>query len=198
MAVYRIPIELRNGSFPSPMANVWHGRADSSGAIFDPAQAAGTMLGELQTFYGQCVQMLAAGTTVHFPTEIVDVDTKEETPIQPINPIAATATTIAPKGLSICISWRTSLRARRGRGRTFLGPLSGNFLENSTGAPYAGFRSALQTAVDDLLEASSGVNGWALGVYGQEQPLVDTAHVLRDFTQGVVSDEFTLLRSRRD
>lgn len=198
MAVYRIPIELINSNFPSSMVNVFHGRADDSGAIFDPGAAAGTMLGALQTFYTGIIGTLAKGTIVRFPTAIVDVASQNETPIQPIADIVSDQTTIAPKGLSLCVSWRTSLRARRGRGRTFLGPMSDGMLEPGTGLPYEPNRLVIQNKVNDLLEASTGVNGWALGVYGQEEARVATPKVLRDFIAGDVSKEFSLLRSRRD
>lgn len=198
MAVYRIPVELVNTAFPSTMANVWHARTDTSDVFWDPVTEENTVMGELRTFYTNIAQVLAAGTTVRFPSAIANVETQEEVQLDAIPDVTTTSTTYAPKGLSIVISWRTSSRSRRGRGRTFVGPLADLMLEPGTGAPAFTYKQAIQDAADALVAASSGVNGWAFGVWGQQDAGVAEPKVLRDFTQGVVANEFSLLRSRRD
>ena len=89
------------------------------------------------------------------------------------------------------------MRSQRGRGRTFLGPI-GNISGHGMRGPTEATRLVFQGAVDTLISASTGTNGWALGVYGQQNPGVETPRVLRDFTAGTVSNVHGLLRSRRD
>lgn len=201
MAVYRIPIEIINPNFPSNMANVWHGRTDTTDDFWDPVDETSSLLGALKAFYTVVAGVVAKDTKFRFPTAIVDVTdpaAPTEVNVTAIPDITSSITTLAPKGLSLCVSWRTSLRARRGRGRQFLGPMGDGMLDPNTGLPYEPNRLVIQDAVDDLVAASTAVNGWALGVYGQETAGVAEPKVLRDFVAGDVAKEFSLLRSRRD
>jgi hypothetical protein len=108
---------------------------------------------------------------------------------------------------SVVVSWRTELRARRGMGRTFIGPLT-DAAQGSDGTPFATFLSDLVTAGNTLLEASEAdTAGWAVGVWGLQSPgeydqfgrlIPGQAHVHRDCTSFKIRDKFAVLRSRRD
>lgn len=197
MAIYRIPITLTNPNMPSPAVNVWHCRTDTSVFTGSDWVSAGQPLGELATFYGAIKGYLAQGTVVTFPTQLVEVETAEETSVGAIASISATGTTTAPPGLALVLSWKTGTAARRGRGRTFLGPLTQS-MQDANGRPSSAPKGTFLTAAQALLTASAGANGWALGVYGQESKGMPDPKVLRDFTTVTIGNEFAHLRSRRD
>jgi hypothetical protein len=93
--------------------------------------------------------------------------------------------------------WRTTLAARRGRGRTFLGPL--NVDAGSTdGTPSPGALSTINSAAAALIATSSETNDWAFAVYGQQSSGISGVKVARDITAQNVRDVFAVLRSRRD
>lgn len=192
MAIYRVPVEIKNASMPSSAFNVWHVRMAAAGDDPGPAVAA------IYNWYATIAGNLANGSTVVFPDSLVEVTTQEEKSLASVPaPISDGSTTAAPMGMAYCISWKTSLRARRGRGRTFLGPLTPVWAAD--GQPGPTFINNLTTACQTLVDAStSNVNGWAVGVWGRQTANVATAHVLRDITGFTLSSKFSHLRSRRD
>lgn len=197
MAIYRVPVELENAALPSSAFNIWHVRTDTS-AIWGGDWTSPTVpIGALHDFYTTMAPYMAAGTTVRFPASVVDVETQEEAVVGDVDPITTTATGAAPHGIALTISWSTSIRARRGRGRTFFGPLGGTW-SNGAGGVHMDILNFGQTAVNTLVSASSGANGWAIGIYGQQNPGVADPKVLRDITAGRIQNEFAHLRSRRD
>jgi hypothetical protein len=198
VAIYRVPIEITWPGPGSPGANVWHVRVDGV-----DAGLLQTAVGALNTFYSAIINEYANGTTVSLG-EVVDV--QERTYASPswtaIPPSAAAGA--APPHLAVVVSWRTSLARRRGMGRTFLGPLAFGGIEDD-GTPNDLGLSLIRTAAQDLLDASTGGGGWAVGVWGLDtsvpEGLEDTEtqpHVLRDYIDFRVRDQFAVLRSRRD
>lgn len=199
MAIYRIPVSITGGGLPSPAINVWHCRVETLGDLEGgPTSPYNGPLGALQDFYTRTKQDYPGGMVIQVPNSIIDVDTQEETSdYTDLAPIIATGTNAAPRGLAVTVSWKTSVAARRARGRTFLGPLSYTMLQTD-GTIADAFRSTLIVELQDLLNKSTAVNGWALGVYGQQTAGIPTPKVLRDFTAFSVADKFAHLRSRRD
>lgn len=199
MAIFRIPVEITGGTLPSPAINVWHARAETLGDIagvgISPYDGP---LGALFDFYTVMKSMIPAGMTITIPSQFTDVDTQEEASADSTIPaITSTGTGSAPPGLAVTVSWKTSIAARRARGRTFVGPLCTAVLQ-SDGTISEAHLSSVRAACQTLLDDSLAVNGWALGVYGQQSPGLATPKVLRDFTGFKVSDKFAHLRSRRD
>lgn len=198
VAIYRIPVELRGGDIPSPAINVWHARVETAGDLegvgTDPSSG---VMQALKEFYTAIAGAMAGDMSIEFPQSVVEVTDQSEQTVAAVTPVLTGAGSSAPGGLAMTVSWGTSLRARRGRGRTFLGPLNPAVL-GGDGRPTASVVTQFQNAANTLLGRSTGVNGWALGVWGQESAGVLLPKVLRDFTSAKVSTQFAHLRSRRD
>ena len=198
MAIYRIPVELRNVNIPSPAVNVWHARVETAGDIegvlTDPTSG---VMSALHEFYTSCAGAIAMSTTISFPRSVVEVTDQSEAMLAGVADIVTGGGNNSPGGLALVVGWGTALRARRGKGRTFIGPLSQAAVA-ADGHPVPSVVSLFQTAAQTLVGHSTGVNGWALGVWGQENQGVLEPKVLRDFTSAKVNPKFAHLRSRRD
>jgi hypothetical protein len=201
MPVYRVPAELTWSGPGSPGVNVWSLRTTDTetDAVIDAA------LGELVTFYTSLQLYLAPGTRVTIGPGIAERTTQEDRS-RPSAIVEQTGTeSDLPAATQIVVGWRTSLRARRGMGRTFIGPLRSSAAQ-ANGAPSTNLRTAVLDAASALIAAGGDTNGWAFGVWGLEQewdwevgpPPDDVPRVHRDFVSASVKDKFAVLRSRRD
>lgn len=199
MAVVRIPVEVQSPYLPSPALNIFHARVDTTGDIPGwGVQPFNGPMGALHRFYTSVAARYPMDCTIVFPTEVVDVTTQEiHGGYDPLPNVASSGTNWGPPGLAITVSWRTSVAARRGRGRTFLGPIAGAAIDTH-GSMVDATRGSVQAAVNTLIGESTAANGWALGVWGQQTAGVADVNVLRDFVSGTVQDKFAHLRSRRD
>jgi hypothetical protein len=111
---------------------------------------------------------------------------------------------LAPPHLAACVSWKTSIRARRGRGRTFLGPFVTSTLEDD-GTIRPATVTAINSAATALVNASLTDNDWAIGVWGLQDPAPkdyqgdynDLPHVIRDVVGYQLQDKWAVMRSRR-
>lgn len=90
-----------------------------------------------------------------------------------------------------CVSWRSTLAARSGRGRTFIGPLSVTALQGD-GTLSTTPLTALRNAAQALVSTSASANGWGIGVWSEKDG------VLRDIVASQVTDSVAILRSRRN
>jgi hypothetical protein len=202
VSVYRVPIEIDWNGPGAPGANVWHCRTDvSSGGLQDEQLQAA--VDTLHTFYTGLLGMFVDGA-VFTLGQVVDVQTDEGHAPDWTTITAANSDADAPPMLAICVSWKTTLVARRGSGRTFLGPLASGDL-GADGTPSDTVLSGVGTQAQALINSSKGDNGYAIGVYGLESPFggvgpapSDAPRVLRDFISYRVRDQFAVLRSRRD
>lgn len=205
MGVYRVPVTLTYPNGGPPGVNVFSLRiaADPLGEGDEIDNA----LNQLMSFYGGISDQLAPGTTVSMGPDIVNRETLEDAS-RPYQSTGSTVTgSAAPPHLAAVISWKTSLRARRGVGRSFIGPLYAGAIDvDGTIAPAT--VSDIQTRANQLISASaSALNAWAFGVWGLDQPgeyddlgrlKPDQPHVHRDFVSMSIKDQFGVLRSRRD
>ena len=197
MAVWRMPVNLTYGNGGGPGVNIWHLR-DLDGT---PGEAQ-TLVDSLHSFYTAVMTTGVGGAgifqnnTTASASELINVDTQETQQINWTDILGPGVTTSLPPANQICISWRTSIAARRGMGRTFLGPLGANAQE-SNGTIAAAVLDLVRGAASDLVSASLTDGNGAFGVYGL-QSSGGTARVLRDFTGSAVQDKFAVLRSRRD
>lgn len=198
MAVVRIPVRIDQASLPSPAFNIWHGRVDAlaSGATGTSAPL-DDMLTTLHDFYLGVIGAMAGGTTITMPSSVVDVSDSYEYGVTTPGNISGGGANTLESGLALTIGWKTSIAGRRGRGRTFLGPM-GQGSQDVNGHPTAGTITLVNTAIAALLSDSLSDNGWALGVWGQQTANVKNPKVLRDFTAAKVSTKYAHLRSRRD
>lgn len=191
MAIVRLTVRHTYGAPGGPGINTWHFRTDGEQASeADMASASAA----LEDFY----QALA----VRFPTTSTFQMLQEgyligQQAIIPIPTWVVTGTAAGgdgylPTPVAICLNWRTANISRRGKGRTFLGPLALN-QRDPNGTPTLAAATGIVTAANALIAAFQGVgDGGAFGVYSEADGLV------RDFTSATVRDSFAVLRSRRD
>lgn len=201
MPILRIPVSIAWNGPGTPGVNVWHARVADVTVFADAtvtAWGAGQILGSIRKFYQDASSIFPSSVTFSLGDNVLDVETNEYVESTQVNSWVGTGgPNYAPLASQMVVGWRTALAARRGRGRTFLGPLASTTIDGS-GTPTPTALTTVQTAADTLVNASGGVNGWAIGVYGQQAQGIPTAKVLRDVTAAKARDTFAVLRSRRD
>lgn len=198
MAILRYTVDI-TGFTGGPGKNVFHARADDSNV-----ESIATQLSDkLRTFYTSMVGKCAAGVSFKLG-QVIDVDSNELVPAGTLWTSSTAAGNALPRAVAIVVGWRTATVARRGMGRTFLGPL-GNTCLQSDGTIDALALQEITTAANTLISSSSSVVGGMFGVYGYQNALPkgterdpNAPRVLRDFQSAVVKDQFAVLRSRRD
>lgn len=190
MAILRAPVRIDFDHAGSPGYNIWHIRL-ADGTITPTAKD--NAISALVTFYTSLKPLYHSGTTVTVPNELYTVG---ETDVQDVpvtrTAVAGTGTTEAPHMLALCLTWKTSVRSRSGRGRTFIGPLADSVLDPSDGAPTAAARTVLLNAATALISSSDNANEWAIGVYSRQEGLI------RDIIGRSNTDTFAIMSSRRD
>jgi hypothetical protein len=203
VTVLRVPATITWPGPGSPGVNVWSIRTFNFSLLISELDAA---LDALQTFYESIKLMYAPGTKITLGPDIMDRQSLEDAS-RPARDILSTGgpNTAAPS-LQVCVSWRTELRARRGQGRTFLGPLAGDVVSGD-GTPSGTYLTPINTAAQALIDNSVDPDAWAVGVWGLDQPAPSgippeehaaLPRVHRDITTFKVRDQFAVLRSRRD
>lgn len=199
MPTWRLPVNFSYADGGGPGVNVWHIRATGATPVETNLQS---MVDAIHTFYDSITNGGVSGAdcfqrgTVFTAGQAVDVDSDEATDVDWATLTVPNVGADAPPVLALCLTWRTSIAARRGRGRTFLGPLSQNALQDN-GTPDEDFRSVVGNAADALISTSTGFNNGAVGIYGRES-VGSSTHVIRDIVGRTVPNEFAVLRSRRD
>ena len=203
MPTYRVPVELAWTGPGLPGVNVWHMRTALDSTVGDEQFTGG--IAALRAFYtslasngGFVDTPYASGTTINLGL-VTNVQTQTVKPATWATLTATTTIKDTSPALQICIGWRTNIAARRGAGRTFIGPLNTGAVDDD-GGMRADRRTPVLTAATTLLNASLVDNGWAFGVYGLESSggTPDSPHVLRDFTAVRIGTKLAVLRSRRD
>jgi hypothetical protein len=206
MAVFRMAVETTLTGMPDKAVNIWHFRAGTAisqaGSPVDEAAFAGAV-DAIHTFYGSITgtgtntaQILAHGAKVN-ATAAINVETQEAHTVN-FAPMTVGGTGgKAPYSMAICINWYSSVASRRGRGRSYLGPLDGYMLD-ADGTPRDDYLTPLRAAGQRLIDASKASNGWGIGVWGLEQAGggPKAPHVLRDLVGLKVNDNFAWLHSR--
>lgn len=203
MPVFRVPAAITWNQAGAPGANVWSVRTNEASVIADELDAA---LGALQAFYTALSDHWPSGMKVTLGPDIIE-RTSAEDHSRPSRTVTAIGTdTPAPPALQLCVSWRTTLRARRAMGRTFIGPLKFGVVD-TLGTPSPTLITEANAAAQALLDASTAATGWAVGVWGLQDPGVyddrgnlvpGQPHVHRDYVSFKIKDQFAILRSRRD
>lgn len=198
MAVFRIPVTLSWPGAGSPGVNVFHLRTTESSGSASNLLIIDEALNDLHTFLFACYQEVGCNGLAYSAGQgIVDVATQEEISRTGWSETNSVADGAAPPVLAVVVGWRTTLAARRGRGRTFLGPLRSGVIQ-SDGTIGTTALNALQSAASTFVTNSQGIAGGAFAVYGQENLGDPSGHVARDITGYRIKDKFAVLRSRRD
>lgn len=210
MGTFRVPVNLTWDGLGSPGANVWHVRTSNTQVGGDSAELQDGV-NAIRAFYEYLRQ---SGTTpaslwrtglVITLGEVVNLETDEQATPSWSQITQGENGADAPESLQICVSWRTSIRARRGMGRTFVGPLCAAAIDLD-GTPKPGVVTMAQAAASNLVSASESGIGWAVCIRGQQvstpgaspEQRATEPKVLRDLQQARVKDKFSILRSRRD
>ena len=199
MAILRHQIQLSWPGGGGPGVNTWHQEIDAS--LAEPQAVIDT----LKNFYTEISGFYPGGTTIRHLGTVTDVDTDEEQGgLVGWTVTSASPTSRLPAAAMMCLSWRSTLRARRGMGRTFIGPLT-DAVDDGDGTPANDFVAALTTAGQNLITASQSHVNQEMGVYGLVDPIpkgtVPTGlepRTLRPFMACTVNDKYAILRSRRD
>jgi hypothetical protein len=192
MAVWRTRVNLAFAAGEGVGTNTWTVRTVSDTG--STSQIA-TLMGGVQSFYTAIQATFPTNSTFTWDGTAQQLGVPDPQLITPASPWTVTGTgaasTYGPAPAMICVTWRSSLANRRGRGRTFLGPLiPGAFQADGSlaTATLGGFRTAAANLV--TFSTSSAVAG-ALAVWSE------TDQVARDFIASSVTDQVAVLRSRR-
>jgi hypothetical protein len=145
----------------------------------------------LTAFYNTMAAAYPGGVTFQVG-QIINLST---TPVTYV-PFDATPFDISTSGAigdarqAATITWRSAVATRRGRGRTFVGPVYGSAVSTSTGQWRADFQTLLSDAANNLLSAAT-TNEAPLLVYSRRANAVypvtgynvpPTPHTLRSRT----------------
>lgn len=201
MTIYRVPVNITYTGAGSPGVNVWHIRSTDPW-LSTPAQLQANVT-VIRTFY-DALKALFPSTVVFTLGTVTDVETQEEAVPTFASVTGTGAVGYAPQALAIVVTWKTVIAARRGRGRTFLGPMSSGTMQTDGSVTDANL-TTIRTAATALVTSSLGYANGAIGVWGVTAPRTDPAikykdlpHTFRDVTSATVRDIFGVLRSRRD
>jgi len=201
MTILRVPFNIAFPGAGSPGANVWHIRTVTGPGGAELAEA-NTLIGYIRTFYDAVKSYIPSTTSISIGTVTEEITQREIIPT--FANVGGTGTGSSPQALALVVTWRTAVAARRGRGRTFVGPLS-TAASSSDGTPDNAVRLAVATAATALVTSSMAYGNGAIGVYGYDEAKPQgeprdpsDGRVLRDYTGATVRDLFGILRSRRD
>lgn len=191
MALWRATVNL---SFPIGSqggTNTWHMRSTG----IEPADTdIQDLLDAIQAFYDALSNDFPSGFHAIFDGFVTQVGVEDPDSLGGFTPwnVAGDAATTAwgPSPAMACITWRSTKASRRGRGRTFVGPVRADDFQ-SDGTLDTDFRSRLLEAASDLIDSSEATSNGAIGVYST----ID--HQLRDYVAATVTDQVAILRSRR-
>ena len=200
MPTYRMPV-ITTDPRAGRCVNVWHFRTLDPGETATSEFAAA--VAAIRAFYVGIASWIAPGAavTADFAVNVADDTDRAVTWAS----LAGAGTgVVAPPHISLCVGWKTAVRGRRARGRTFLPPTTLGAIDTD-GTLNTTYLQNTKTAADALVNASKAANGWAIGVYGQQDsaPGASSAaraqmpHVLRDIVGYAIADKFAVLRSRR-
>lgn len=201
MSILRVPINITFPGAGSPGANIWHIRTGSNVFATELTEAT-ALVGYISSFYFAVANYLPNGVAINIGT-VTEEGTQREV-VVPFTARAGAGSGSAPQALCAVVTWKTSIAARRGRGRTFVGPLHTVSVQ-SDGTITDSVRTAILSAANALVSSSVAYGNGAVGVWGydaakpQGQPRDPSdPKVFRDFVGCTVRDVFGILRSRRD
>lgn len=201
MAIFRVPFNIAFLGAGSPGANIWHIRTATltqSGELNE----ANALIGYIRSFYTTAATYLPTTCTVSLGT-VTEEETQREISPTFAN-VAGLGSGAMMQALAIVVTWKTTIAARRGRGRTFVGPLA-TVVVQSDGTIVDSVRTSILGAANALVTSSLAYGNGAVGVYGYASAKSqgvprdpNDPRVFRDFTGATVRDLFGVLRSRRD
>lgn len=152
------------------------------------------LMGLVEDFYLNCSGFLPSSFTASWDGLVRELAVPDPALLEAATPWTtngtASASDYGPAPAMACVSWRSALATRRGRGRTFIGPIDASFWE-SNGTLATDAVTALRSAASTLVSASLSDTNGALVVWSELDG------VGRDFVASSVTDQAAVLRSRR-
>lgn len=192
MPVYRATVDLSFAAGAGRGTNTWAIRTVDVG----PAELANIqdLMARVQTFYTSLAALFPTNSKFSWDGTVQELGVPDPAFRDPVSPWTVSgsgaASSYAPAPAMVCVTWRTSLATRSGRGRTFLGPLSpGAF--GTDGTVQDGNLDAIRDAATALADGNGALEAGALVVWS------GTDGVGRDIIGASVSDQAAVLRSRR-
>nr|CRY96605.1 hypothetical protein [uncultured prokaryote] len=198
MPIYAAQIRYTYPGPGSPGYNTWHVRTpDGVPEAFALVQE---WSDRIRLFYANLNQFYAAAT--RFESSVFrDVESGEAFEPEFAPYTSGNTNDSLPVAVAYCVTWKTDNNTKRGRGRSFLGPLASRVLD-SNGYLNQTSKDLLRTQVESLIDFSdtNDASG-AIGVWGLAPGVADVKgapRVFRDITSARLTNDFAVLRSRRD
>jgi hypothetical protein len=193
MAIWRTVVSIAHPSLGGSGSNTFHVRTDDLSLPIDRQGSIQQSSEALEQLYADMNALFPTATSISNNGEWYEVNSETPEALQttPWTVGGAGGDNCAPPFVSLVIGWRTSLAARSGRGRTFLGPLATETIQDN-GTPLEASRDAVQAAVDTF------VGSFDLPLDGAFVIWSEADSVGRDIVSGSTRNEFAYLSSRRD
>jgi hypothetical protein len=192
MAIWKSTVTISNPALGGVGTNTWHCR--TAGIVDAEVKLQlESLTSGLHDFYTAMANVLAAPSIVDHSGEWIRAE-DGESEIQQVagfNLSDIGAGDPLPPANAIVVGWGTSQATRSARGRTFLGPLAENTLQDN-GTPTATALTIIRNGAQALVDHSEAQTGTALVVWSVKEQLA------RDFVSAHVRNIFAVLRSRRD
>lgn len=189
MAVYKLPVNLTFPIGSKRGVNTWHFRSTTV-----PAPGPLPIPDAIKAFYNAIKVIFPGSTTISFDGVLTEVGTPTPTVIGNVTPWSvtggATNDDYPAAGVGLCVGWRSSLATRRGRGRTFLAPVS-RVTFDSVGTILDTQLATIKTAATALCSTSLADGNGAVVVWSP------TDNTGRDVIGSKVNDRVAWLSSRR-
>lgn len=195
MPIYRTAIRLVYTPSGGPGVNVWHFRTTTPAGPQSPVLTAAA--DSLEAFYTSIRALFPTSMYAAYDGQWTRVDGDDYLPPEAGWNVVGTAAGgdgYMPTASALAITWRTEQNSASGRGRTFLSPLS-KTLSSTDGTPSAGTLDTVRNAARTLITTWSGEGPGAEGAFGVYSR---KDNVIRDFVGVSMTDQFAVLRSRRD
>lgn len=192
MPIYRCTVDLDFGAGTGRGTNSWTVRTVDVG--LGEIENIQDLMGQVQTFYTALAGKFPANTTMSWDGSAQQLGVAEpayqESAAGWSVAGGAAANTYGPAPAMVCVTWRTSVATRSGRGRTFLGPIAMNVI-GPDGSVDAADLSDIRTAANNLATQNGSLEAGALVIWSETQ------QVGRDILGSSVTDQIAVLRSRR-
>lgn len=191
MGVFRANVNLQFAAGDGGGTNSWTLRTLSDDGTTTEVES---LMGHVEDFYDAIFSVFPDNYTISWDGSVTQIGTPTPGLLAAGTPWTVNGlggVNYGPAAAMICVSWKSSLATRRGRGRTFLGPVSANAVQGSDGSVTDTVLTTVRTAANALVSASLADTNGALAVWSELD------QVARDFTSASVTDQVAVLRSRR-
>jgi hypothetical protein len=161
----KVVIQISGGLGSPPDYNILH----LAGAA-DDATAAQNAVNYLGTYYNAFKSWMPNGQIVTVGSQVLELSTgaPHDIAVTPVSVAGTDFSGFTPPQCAVVVSWKTHTATRKGRGRSFLGPI-GRAGCTTNGTPLPAMVTAMQTAASTLINDLS-VGGFPLVVLNAATP----------------------------